>query len=217
MMKMIMHNLGFPRNWPQRELKKALEGCWSDKVAGIDLIPSNDFSLYDHVLDMCALVGTTPPTVFFGLAATLIWQPVLRWPVAQGCPMVRSPPPMEMTKWFDTNHHYLVSELHPQQTFRLASTKPFDEFSEAKTLGIETVPVLLGPVSFLLLGKARTEDIKEFDRLLLLPARLPVCEAVLRQLESLVARWVQFNEPVLLRIQWHHQFNRGARRRCDPD
>ena len=145
----------------------------------------------------CALSSGQSPTVFFGLAATLIWRPISRWPVAQGCPVVPSPPALEMTKWFDTNYHYLVPELHPQQTFRLASTKPFDEFSEAKALGVETVPVLLGPISFLLLGKARTESGKEFDRLSLLPELLPVYEAVLRQLESLGASWVQFDEPIL--------------------
>jgi 5-methyltetrahydropteroyltriglutamate--homocysteine methyltransferase len=217
-MKIITHNLGFPRIGPRRELKRALESHWTgwiteaqllavaksirrenwlrQKAGGIDLIPSNDFSFYDHVLDMCALVGAVPDrflrtgddinlTTYFAMAR------------GAASPTGSAAVPLEMTKWFDTNYHYLVPEFHPQQTFRLASTKPFDEFNEARVLGIATVPVLLGPVSFLLLGKARTESDKEFDRLSLLPAMLPVYEAILRQLESLGAHWVQFDEPAL--------------------
>ncbi|MGA9451875.1 MAG: 5-methyltetrahydropteroyltriglutamate--homocysteine S-methyltransferase [Verrucomicrobiia bacterium] len=217
-MKIHTHNLGFPRIGPQRELKKALEGYWSGKVAqaellatvklirqrnwqlqkasGIDLIPSNDFSLYDHVLDACALVGAVPDRFLQtgGEIELATYFAMARGAAASGRPAAAA---LEMTKWFDTNYHYLVPEFHPQQNFSLASTKPFDEFNEAKALGIETVPVLLGPVSFLLLGKARTGSGKGFDRLSLLPALLPVYEAVLRRLESLGARWVQFDEPVL--------------------
>ena len=217
-MKIITHNLGFPRIGPRRELKRTLESHWvgriteaqllavaksirrenwlCQKAGGIDLIPSNDFSLYDHVLDMCALVGAVPDR-FLRTGGDI--DLATYFAMARGTALSGGPagPALEMTKWFDTNYHYLVPELHPQQTFRLASTKPFDEFNEARALGIETVPVLLGPISFLLLGKARTESGEEFDQLSLLPALLPVYEAVLRQLESLGARWVQFDEPVL--------------------
>ncbi len=217
-MKMMTHNIGFPRIGPHRELKRALENYWAgrntepqllavaksirrenwlrQKSVGIDLIPSNDFSLYDQVLDTCALVGAVPGhfhwtdqhvnlNTYFAMArgATRSNGQVLS--------------ALEMTKWFDTNYHYLVPELHPRQTFRIASTKPFDEFNEARTLGVETMPVFIGPVSFLLLGKAHTASGEAFDRLSLLPALLPVYEAVFRQLESLGARWVQFDEPVL--------------------
>lgn len=217
-MKFLTHNLGFPRIGPHRELKKALEGYWSGKLteatlraaaktireqnwrlqkaSGIDLIPSNDFSLYDHVLDTCALVGAVPNR--FGWSGDNV---DLRtyFAMARGAAASSgsAAAPLEMTKWFDTNYHYLVPEFHPQQAFRLAATKPFDEFNEAKALGIETVPILLGPVSFLRLGKAATGNGSEFDRLSLLPALLPVYETVLNRLASLGAHWVQLDEPAL--------------------
>ncbi len=212
-MKVRTHNLGFPRIGPRRELKKALEAYWSgkgteaellatakaireqnwhlQKAAGIDLIPSNDFSLYDQVLDTSALVGAVP--------ARFHWQGDTV-PLSTYFEMARgtgSEPPLEMTKWFDTNYHYLVPELHPGQAFCLASTKPLDEFTEAKALGVETVPVLLGPISFLLLGKARDERGHEFNPLVLLPGLLPVYESLLQQLSRLGARWVQLDEPAL--------------------
>src|SRR4051794_20413951 len=177
------HNLGFPRIGAKRELKRALESFWSKKIgkaqlleaartiraenlrlqkaAGIDFIPSNDFSFYDHVLDTCALVGAVPQRFGWRGEAVVLATYFRMARGAEGasdCADCGSPGPMtalEMTKWFDTNYHYLVPELHEGQTFRLASTKPFDEFAEAKALGISTVPVLIGPVTFLLLGKVR--------------------------------------------------------------
>jgi 5-methyltetrahydropteroyltriglutamate--homocysteine methyltransferase len=101
---------------------------------------------------------------------------------------------LEMTKWFDTNYHYLVPELREGQTFQLSSTKPFDEFSEALALGIRTVPVLIGPLTFLLLGKTRR---KNFDRLSLLQNVLPVYSEVLGHLHAQGAEWVQLDEPAL--------------------
>jgi 5-methyltetrahydropteroyltriglutamate--homocysteine methyltransferase len=100
-----------------------------------------------------------------------------------------------MTKWFDTNYHYLVPEFHPEQRFRLASTKPIDEYLEAKALGIETRPVLLGPVSFLLLGRA---TVAHFDPLTLLDRLLPVYAEVLHRLKAAGARYVQMDEPCLV-------------------
>jgi 5-methyltetrahydropteroyltriglutamate--homocysteine methyltransferase len=107
-----------------------------------------------------------------------------------------SEPPMalEMTKWFDTNYHYLVPELHSGQTFKLSSTKPFDEFSEALSSGVHTVPVLVGPLTLLVLGKIRGSD---FDRLALLPNLLSIYDQVLRRLQELGAEWVQIDEPIL--------------------
>src|SRR5256884_3762568 len=99
---------------------------------------------------------------------------------------------MEMTKWFDTNYHYLVPEFDRGQAFRLASTKPVDEFQEAKALGFHTKPVLIGPVTFLLLGKTRAAA---FDRLELLDALLPVYGEVLARLAAAGATWVQLDEP----------------------
>lgn len=217
-MKFLTHNLGFPRIGPHRELKKALEGYWSgrltgsallaaaktireqnwrrQKESGIDLIPSNDFSLYDHVLDTCALVGAIPDRFDWNDGNVDL---ATYFAMARGAASSTdsAAAPLEMTKWFDTNYHYLVPEFQPRQTFQLASTKPFEEFSEATALGIETVPVLLGPVSFLLLGKAQTGNNQGFDRLSLLPALLPVYETVLNRLATLGARWVQFDEPML--------------------
>ncbi|MDQ7041644.1 MAG: 5-methyltetrahydropteroyltriglutamate--homocysteine S-methyltransferase [Rhodothermus sp.] len=216
-------NLGFPRIGPNRELKWAVEGYWAGRIsedellatarqlrarhwqwqqeAGLDQIPSNDFSLYDHVLDTIALVGAVPErfgwqgevvdlTTYFAMARGVQEKDL----EAHGLERA-GVPPLEMTKWFDTNYHYLVPEFHPEQTFRLATTKPIDEYLEAKTLGIETRPVLLGPVSFLLLGKPATDH---FDPLSLLDRLLPVYAEVLRRLKVAGARYVQMDEPCLV-------------------
>ncbi len=215
------HNLGFPRIGPKRELKRALESFWSGKTdgtrlletarairagnwrtqnaAGIDLIPSNDFSLYDQMLDTCALVGAVPERfpgkggpVELATYFTMARGAGGKNDEGAGCggPAVA----LEMTKWFDTNYHYLVPEFHAGQTFQLSSTKPFDEFAEALALGIPTVPVLIGPVTFLLLGKTRGQG---FDRLTLLKELLPVYSEVLRRLAAQGAGWAQLDEPAL--------------------
>src|SRR5262249_32080808 len=103
-------------------------------------------------------------------------------------------PAMEMTKWFDTNYHYIVPELGRNQRFTLASTKPVDEFLEAKALGITTRPVLVGPVSFLLLGKAHDAEVRPIS---LLERPLPIYEEVLRNLTAAGAGWIQIDEPCL--------------------
>ncbi|MCW5557355.1 MAG: 5-methyltetrahydropteroyltriglutamate--homocysteine S-methyltransferase [Verrucomicrobiae bacterium] len=218
------HNLGYPRIGERRELKRATESFWNGTLsepeylsqtrglrqrnwekqrdAGIGLIPSNDFSLYDHVLDTCALVGAVPPR-FGWNAASVDLATCFRMARGQsdaapgdlGCGCGHAPAvALEMTKWFDTNYHYLVPELHPDLEFRLASEKPFAEFQEALLLGIQTKPVLLGPVSFLLLGKCPASG--GFSPLALLPRLLPVYATVLQRLEALGAEWVQLDEPV---------------------
>src|SRR5216110_879836 len=210
----IAHNLGFPTLGANRELKRATEGYWSGKVpraalletgaelraahwrlqrdAGVDLIPSNDFSYYDRVLDACAMVGAVPTRYgWSGGSFDLDTYFAMARGVQSGGRDVTA---MEMTKWFDTNYHYLVPEFEPGQAFRLSSSKPVDEFQEAKALGIQTKPVLIGPVTFLLLGKARTA---RFDRLTLLDALLPVYADVLSRLASAGATWVQLDEPCL--------------------
>jgi len=215
------HNLGFPRIGAKRELKRALEFFWSKKIAeaqlvevakairaenwqrqraaGIDLIPSNDFSLYDQMLDTCALFGAVPErfhwqgehvdlATYFTMARGVSGK-------GDDCGSCGGPAvALEMTKWFDTNYHYLVPELQGGQTFGLSSTKPFDEFAEALALGIRTVPVLVGPISFLVLAKTRGEN---FDRLSLLPKLIPAYVEVLRRLHAQGAEWVQLDEPVL--------------------
>src|SRR3989442_12355309 len=210
----IAHNLGFPPLGANRELKRATEGYWSGKLpradllktgaelraahwqgqsdAGLDLIPSNDFSYYDRVLDTCALVGAVPTR--YGWAGGPVdidtYFAMARGVQSGG----RDVTAMEMTKWFDTNSHYLVPEFDPGQAFRLSSSKPVDEFQEAKALGMRAKPVLIGPVTFLLLGKARTA---RFDRLTLLDALLPVYAEVLSRLAAAGATWVQLDEPCL--------------------
>jgi 5-methyltetrahydropteroyltriglutamate--homocysteine methyltransferase len=222
-MKVFTHNLGFPRIGPRRELKKALEGFWAgrtteadlqataksirkqnwllQKSLGIDFIPSNDFSFYDHVLDTCALVGAVPSRFHWhgdnvGLGTYFAMARGVTAANAQcaHCGSTDAAGAMEMTKWLDTNYHYLVPEFEAGQRFRLSSTKPFDEFSEARALGVQTMPVLLGPVSFLLLGKSDPN----FDRLSLLPRLLPVYEEVLQKLHTSGAEWVQLDEPALV-------------------
>ena len=208
----IAHNLGFPPLGPNRELKRATEGYWSSKVsrtdllrtgaalraahwglqrdAGLDLIPSNDFSYYDRVLDTSAMVAAVPARYGWsgGPVDLDTYFAMARGVQAGG----RDVTAMEMTKWFDTNYHYLVPEFDRGQAFRLASTKPVDEFQEAKALGFHTKPVLIGPVTFLLLGKTRAAA---FDRLELLDALLPVYGEVLARLAAAGATWVQLDEP----------------------
>lgn len=219
--------LGFPRIGTRRELKTALEQYWAghssvddllstaaslrasawqrQKDLGAEIIPSNDFSLYDHVLDTSAMVGAVPPIygnvrdkvdlgTYFAMArGSQTTSEACGCGHAHGAP--QDVPAAEMTKWFDTNYHYLVPQFTADQTFRLASTKVVDEYREAKALGIETRPVLLGPVSFLLLGKC---DGPAFDRLDLLPALLPIYEQVLKALRAEGVDWVQIDEPCLV-------------------
>jgi 5-methyltetrahydropteroyltriglutamate--homocysteine methyltransferase len=213
----MTHNLGYPRIGPQRELKRATEAVWSGRLdaaelnavarrlraarwrqqaaAGIDLIPSNDWSFYDHVLDTICLVGAIPAR--FGWdGAPLDLAGYFR--LARGVAGTNRNEvlPLEMTKWFDTNYHYLVPELEQGMRFTLTSTKPVDEFMEAAALGIRTKPVLLGPLTFLLLAKVAA-DSRPFDRLALLSDLLPVYVEVLRRLAAAGADWVQLDEPVL--------------------
>src|SRR5881398_1685364 len=210
----IAHNLGFPPLGAHRELKRATEGYWSGKVpqaallqtgaelraahwrlqrdAGVDLIPSNDFSYYDRVLDACAMVGAVPTRYgWSGGSFDLDTYFAMARGVQSGGRDVTA---MEMTKWFDTNYHYIVPEFEPGQTFRLASTKVVDEFTEAKALGFHTKPVLIGPVTFLLLGKTRAGRV---DRLDLVDALLPVYADVLGRLDAAGATWGQIDEPCL--------------------
>lgn len=213
----LVHNLGYPRIGARRELKRATEAFWSGKSseamlqeaardlraerwrgqaqAGVDLIPSNDWSFYDHVLDTICLVGAIPPRFGWnGGPLDLAGYFRLARGAAEDAPG-GGVLPLEMTKWFDTNYHYLVPELEQGMRFSLASTKPFDELAEAAALGIQTKPVLLGPVSFLLLGKVAAGT-PQFERLDLLPDLLDVYVEVLQRLASGGASWVQLDEPV---------------------
>ncbi|MDX8509798.1 5-methyltetrahydropteroyltriglutamate--homocysteine S-methyltransferase [Mesorhizobium captivum] len=219
--------LGVPRIGRRRELKFALESYWSGKSCaaellatakalraasweeqrdrGVSKIPSNDFSLYDHVLDTAAIVGAVPSRyawnggevpldIYFAMARGNQGQTGNR---DSGREPAASPAltAMEMTKWFDTNYHYIVPELDDDQAFTLSSTKPVDYFLEAKALGIHTRPVMLGPVTFLKLAKSPVEG---FNPLALLPRLLPVYEQLLRRLKFSGADWMQIDEPALV-------------------
>src|SRR3954463_7013003 len=203
---MALSNIaGFPRIGRNRELKFATEGYWrgenpADELAatakairvenwklqrdaGIDLIPSNDFSLYDQVLDTIALVGAVPERYGWDGSADVdldTYFAMARGRQGDGVDVTA----MEMTKWFDTNYHYIVPELERGMAFRLSFPKPFHSYLEAKELGIETKPVLIGPLTFLLQGKHTSE---EFDRLELLDALVEVYAEVLRELGKLGA------------------------------
>ena len=216
-------NLGFPRIGSKRELKKALEDYWAGRSTqaeleavgkrlrqqnwetqrefGLDHIPSNDFSFYDHVLDTAAMVGAVPERfqwsadhvdfdTYFSMARGASAPSAQAVNGRTGTP----PGPMEMTKWFNTNYHYIVPEFKPNQKFQFASTKCIDEFLEAQKLGIITRPVLLGPVSFLELGKT-TFDSRQYSQAL--DGILDVYCEVLSRLRAAGAQWVQLDEPCL--------------------
>ncbi len=215
--------VGYPRIGRSRELKRATERYWDGRVtredlletgaslrleawermrdAEIDLIPSNTFSYYDQVLDTSAMVGAVPARYGWDAESRTI-DLDLCFAMARGeQDATRDVTAMEMTKWFDTNYHYIVPELTADQRFALTSTKALDEYLEAREAGIETMPVLLGPVSYLLLGKVHGEDGEVdhgFDRLSLLDALLPVYEELLGRLAAAGAAWIQIDEPTLV-------------------
>ncbi|MGH7997651.1 MAG: 5-methyltetrahydropteroyltriglutamate--homocysteine S-methyltransferase, partial [Opitutaceae bacterium] len=211
----LTHNLGFPRIGEKRELKKATEAYWQGRLgldvlkavgrelrlrhwrlqqaAGLELIPSNDFSFYDHVLDTSCLVGNVPPRFRWDRGDPGLDMAFL---IARGGRGPAAPAAGEMTKWFDTNYHYIVPEFHAGTRFQLSSPKPFDEFSEALAAGIRTKPVLLGPVTYLTLGKVHDAGNPRFDRFELLERILPVYAEALRKLHRLGAEWIQLDEPI---------------------
>lgn len=206
--------LGYPRIGKQRELKKACEAYWAGKInreqleatarelrkenwtllkeAGIDLIPSNDFSYYDQVLDLSLALGAIPAR-YEKLKGDKLR---LYFAMAHGEQNQQDDViAMEMTKWFDTNYHYIVPEFVADQQFSLFDTKIVDEFAEALALGIKTKPVLIGPVSYLLLGKEKEAG---FNRIDLLDKLLPVYAQLLKLLEEKGAEWIQIDEPFLV-------------------
>jgi 5-methyltetrahydropteroyltriglutamate--homocysteine methyltransferase len=209
-MSITIASLGFPRIGPRRELKKSLEAYWAGRIPeaqlrldasalrsanwarqrdlGVTHVPSNDFSLYDHVLDTSAMVGAIPPSYGWTRGDVTL---DTYFAMARGNASTEA---MEMTKWFDTNYHYIVPSFATGQRFALASTKAINEYVEALELGYQTRPVLLGPVSYLLLGKSAAGS----DALEFLPALLPVYIEALRRLANAGARWVQIDEPCLV-------------------
>ncbi|WP_336702191.1 5-methyltetrahydropteroyltriglutamate--homocysteine S-methyltransferase [Chryseobacterium indologenes] len=214
---MQTHILGYPRIGSKRELKKACEQYWSGKIlleellntgrticnqnwnfqkeAGIDLIPCNDFSYYDQVLDMSLVVGAIPTRYHEVVLKKNNTELDLYFAMARGYQKDGLDiTAMEMTKWFDTNYHYIVPEFYKNQQFKLSSDKIFNEFAGAKQTGINAKPVIIGLVSYLLLGKEKEEG---FDKLDLAGNLLPVYTEILTKLQDQGAEWIQFDEPFL--------------------
>ncbi len=213
------HSLGFPRIGPKRELKRALEAFWAQSIladelearcvairrdnwerqAALDWIPVGDFSLYDQVLDMSATLGHWPERIDASQGSPLDrYFRLARGRAVRDTDGVR---PAEMTKWFDTNYHYLVPELTRGTQFALDPTRLLSQWREARTLNVAAKPVLIGPVTYLWLSKSRDGS----DRLMHLPALINEYKALLHALAEAGADWVQMDEPALaadLDSQW---------------
>lgn len=227
----IIHNLGFPRIGARRELKFALESYWKGESSreelqalgtqlrrrhwieqqGLDYVPVGDFSFYDQVLDMSFTLGHLPQRVqgFHGDPLDNYFR-VARGRSAQGaeehaacCGGVAAG---EMTKWFDTNYHYIVPEFDAGTQFRLDASRLLDQLAEARAQGVKAKPVILGPVTYLAIGKAKDGS----DKLALLPRLLAAYAQLLDALADSGAAWVQVDEPLLateLDADWQHAFN----------
>ncbi|TLD69192.1 5-methyltetrahydropteroyltriglutamate--homocysteine S-methyltransferase [Phragmitibacter flavus] len=173
------------------------------KQAGIDLIPVNDFTFYDQTLDLSCLLGNIPPrfewpggdttldTLFTIARGT---QPASTH-ACESCTPTASVSTFasEMTKWFDTNYHYIVPEFHPNTQFQISSRKIFDEFAEAQALGINAKPVLIGPITYLTLGKSQEAGFDPFD---LLDSLVSTYEQIIKRLSATGAEWIQLDEPI---------------------
>ena len=215
----VVHNLGFPRIGAKRELKFALESYWKgdssratlkalgaqlrqrhwENQAGLDLVPVGDFAFYDQMLDMSFTLGNLPQRVrdFHGDPLDNYFR------VARGrsagsaeehaacCGGVAAG---EMTKWFDTNYHYIVPEFSADTGFRLDASRLVEQLAEAKALGVKAKPVIIGPLSYLSLGKAKDDS----SKLALLPRLLPVYAELLETLAGHGVEWVQIDEPILV-------------------
>ncbi|QCX80942.1 5-methyltetrahydropteroyltriglutamate--homocysteine methyltransferase [Streptomyces sp. YIM 121038] len=218
---------GYPRQGADRELKKAVEGYWKGRVsaaglretaallrrtnweqladAGVHEVPTGDFSYYDHVLDTSVMVGAIPARHRAAVAA----DPLAGYfAMARGTAEVA---PLEMTKWFDTNYHYLVPELGPDTVFAADATKQVAEVKEALALGLAARPVLVGPVTYLLLAKPAPDVDPGFEPLTLLDRLLPVYAEVLADLRAAGAAWVQLDEPALVQDRTPADLNAAAR------
>ena len=211
----LAHIIGFPRLGPDREFKKALEAYWkgsltqealrdvgkdlrmrawsAQKAAGLDLVTAGDFAWYDHVLETSALLGVVPPR-FEWQGPEVDLDTFFR--MARGvAPTGKATYACEMTKWFDTNYHYIVPEFQKGQRFAVSSPRLFEDVAQARAAGFPVKAVLLGPLTYLWLGKAKGED---FDRLSLLPDLLPVYQQILKRLADQGVEWVQIDEPALV-------------------
>lgn len=225
------HNLGFPRIGAKRELKFALEAYWKGQSSldalkqvgkhlrqtnwvtqsSLDLVPVGDFSFYDQVLDMSFTLGNLPARVqdFHGDPLDNYFR-VARGRSAESaeehahcCGGVAAG---EMTKWFDTNYHYIVPEFIAETQFKLDASRLLEQLAEAKAQGVKAKPVIIGPVTYMAIGKAKDDS----DRLALLPELLNVYTELLETLAVQGVEWVQVDEPILvteLTPEWQHAFN----------
>ena len=218
---------GYPRQGPNRELKRAIEGYWAGRVAadalrataaglrrdnwhrlaeaGVTEVPTGDFSLYDHVLDATVAVGAIPPRHRAAVDADPLDG---YFAMARGTQDVA---PLEMTKWFDTNYHYLVPELGPDTVFAANSAKAVSELREALALGHRARPVLVGPLTYLLLAKPAPGVAADFQPITLLDRLLPVYAELLADLRVAGADWVQLDEPALVQDRTPAELNAAAR------
>lgn len=206
----MKHNLGFPRFGAQRELKFALEKYWRGELsqdellatgktlrqrhwqlqqdAGVALIPVGDFAYYDHMLNMSVLLGHIPARFRDGDYNLDTYFRMARGRAFSGTPA----PACEMTKWFDTNYHYIVPELEEDTTFAITDESLFNQVTEAQQAGFNAKPVLVGPVTYLYLSKGEGDKLAWLDKL------LPVYQEILARLSTLGVEWVQIDEPALV-------------------
>ncbi|MFF4707206.1 5-methyltetrahydropteroyltriglutamate--homocysteine S-methyltransferase [Streptomyces sp. NPDC001288] len=218
---------GYPRQGHNRELKKAIEGYWKGRVtadalrstaaglrrntwrqladAGVHEVPTGDFSYYDHVLDTTVMVGAIPERHRDAVEADALDG---YFAMARGTQDVA---PLEMTKWFDTNYHYLVPELGPDTVFTANTAKQVAELTEALALGLTARPVLVGPVTYLLLAKPAPGAPADFEPLTLLDRLLPVYAEVLADLRAAGAEWAQLDEPALVQDRTPAELNAAER------
>jgi 5-methyltetrahydropteroyltriglutamate--homocysteine methyltransferase len=232
----LAHNLGFPRIGADRELKKALEAYWMgdldqqglraagselrathwrlQKDAGIELLPVGDFAWYDQVLGHSLAFGVIPERFAGTLDARGLPTLDTLFAMARGAHSCcggahgKEQYAQELTKWFDTNYHYLVPEFTRDQRFQLSWEQLFEEVDEARALGHKVKPVLIGPLTYLWLGKAKGAG---FDKLELLERLLPVYGEILGRLAAQGVEWVQIDEPILtldLPQDWKNAFER---------
>ena len=226
----LADSLGFPRIGVDRELKKALEACWRGDLseaelrrvgrelraahwqlqadAGIELLPAGDFAWYDQVLMHSLMFGVVPER-FRPADGQLTLDTLFAMARGATSACCGGGQAQEMTKWFDTNYHYLVPEFSVDQTFQLSWEQLFEEVEEAKALGHAVKPVLIGPLTYLWLGKVKG---KAFDKLELLERLLPVYGEVLERLAAQGVEWVQIDEPILvldLPQDWKNAFERA--------
>ncbi|MFM0271175.1 5-methyltetrahydropteroyltriglutamate--homocysteine S-methyltransferase [Paraburkholderia aspalathi] len=220
------HNLGFPRIGAKRELKFAQEQYWKgqssrdelkslgaqlrqrhwENQSGLDQVPVGDFSFYDQVLDTSFMLGNMPERVrgFEGDTLDNYFR-VARGRSAHDSACSCGVQAGEMTKWFDTNYHYIVPEFSASTEFALDASHLLDQLAQARALGVKAKPVIIGPVTYLWLGKAKDDS----DKLALLPRLLPVYAALLEHLAAQGVEWVQIDEPALvteLEPAWQHAF-----------